>query len=64
MTFNVDRWANYTRQNLSRGYKGNRVMSAWSLMGMMSDWHSCTPKQLRRMRKKFRKGDMSIGMYV
>lgn len=63
--FNIDRWANYTRQNYSRPYKGNRVMTNWFLMtNVTGNWTSCTPKQARRMRKRFRRGDHSIGMYV
>lgn len=62
--YNIDRWAVYTRQNLSRKNKNNRVMTEWYLMTNVGNWHPCTPKQARRMRKKFRAGDKSIGMYV
>lgn len=60
--FNIDRWANYTRQNFSRGYGNNRVMSEYALHTCVGNWSEFTPKQARRIRKHARKGDTSIGV--
>jgi hypothetical protein len=61
--FNVDRRENYTRQNFSRAWRGNLVMTRYQLTALYGNWSNCTPKQNRRMRKAARRGDGSLGMF-